>query len=151
MKSMMGAALAASACLMFAGSASADPWVDYTPVKGVWDKTYVHVDPARIDDYLVALKKTWVPAQEAAKKAGLVDRYFVQVLAAPATAEPNVLLGVHFVSMAALDPDKVRDTALDKEAEKAMPKAAAQTEQEVRAKYRTLVKDELWTDIDFGK
>jgi hypothetical protein len=151
MKSLAYALLSGGIFLSFSCAAQADPWVDYTPAKGVWDKTYVHVDSSRIDDYLVALKKTWVPEQERAKKHGLVDQYVVQVLANPATTGPNVMLGIHYLSMAALDPEKSRDMAMQAEAEKAIPKAASAAEQEVRAKYRTIVREELWTSVDYGK
>jgi len=151
MKPLSYALLASSLILSLSCAAQAEPYVDYNPVKGVWDKTYVHVDPNKIDDYLVALKKTWVPEQELAKKYGLVDQYVVQILANPSTTGPNVMLGVHYVSMAALDPDKARDTAMNAAAEKTLPKAAADTEMEARAKYRTLIREELWTSIEYSK
>lgn len=145
------AACAVGAILTMACAARAEPWVDYTPAKGVWDKTYVHVEPSRIDDYMVALKKTWVPEQESAKKHGLIDQYIVQIAVNSATTEPNVMLGVHYVSMAVLDPDKARDMAMEKEFDQMMPKAAATTEQDVRAKYRTTVREEMWSSVEFTK
>ena len=151
MKSARIAACAAGAVLTMACAAWAEPWVDFTPAKGVWDKTYIHVEPSRIDDYMVALKKTWIPEQESAKKHGLVDQYIVQIAMNSATTEPNVMLGVHYVSMAMLDPDKARDMAMEKEADQAMSKTAAATEQEVRAKYRTTVREEMWTSVEFPK
>ena len=60
-----------------AGAASAEPYTDWTPQKGLWHITTVKVDPSHIDDYLVGLKKTWVPGEEIAKKHGatfLVDK-----------------------------------------------------------------------------
>jgi hypothetical protein len=151
MKTLAYALLSGGLFLSLSSAALADPWVDYTPMKGVWDKTYVHVESNRVDDYLVALKKTWVPEQERAKKHGLVDQYVVQVLANPGTTGPNVMLGVHYVSMAALDPEKTRDMAMQAESEKAFSKAASATEQEARAKYRTIVREELWNSIDYSK
>ena len=151
MRLTMSAAITAGFALSIAGAARSEPWVDYTPAKGVWDKTYVHVEPSRIDDYLVALKKTWVPEQESAKKHGLIDQYVVQVAVSASTTGPNVMLGVHYVSMATLDPDRTRDMARQAEAEKAFPKAVAATEQEARAKYRTLLRQEMWTGIDYTK
>ena len=151
---MAGVCVAAGLTIGVIGAASvasADPWVDYTPMTGVWQKTLVHVEPNRIDDYLIALKKTWVPQQEAAKKHGLIDSYFVQIAVDSDTAGPNVLLGIHYVSMAVLDPNKDRDMAMQKEAEKAMPKAALTSEMGERAKYRSVVSSRLWTGVDLTK
>jgi hypothetical protein len=151
MRTWIVGACAAAGLATSANIAMADPWVDYTPMTGVWQKTLVHVDPSRIDDYLIALKKTWVPEQESAKKHGLVDNYFVQIAVDSDTAGPNVLLGVHYVSMAVLDPNKERDMAMQKEAEQAMPRAASMAEQGERAKYRTIVSTRLWTGVDLKK
>ena len=148
---MIAGAMATALATMAAGVAYAEEWVDYIPVKGVWMKTAVHVEPNKIDDYLVALKKTWVPSEEMAKKHGLIDRYLVQVSYNASTAGPNVMLLEHYVSMAALDPDKTRDVAMDKEAESMFPKTAMEAEQANRGKYRSMVSQEMWGDIDFGK
>ena len=148
---IIGACTAAGLVTGAASVAVADQWIDYTPVKGVWSKTLVHVEPSRIDDYLVALKKTWVPAEEMAKRHGLIDTYFVQVAVDSDTSGPNILLGEHYVSMAALDPDRERDLAMQKEFEQMMPKSASQAEQGERAKYRTVVSTRLWTGVEFPK
>jgi hypothetical protein len=138
MRTIIGAALALG-LLGAAGAASAEQWIDYSPAKGVWVKTFVHVEPSKIDDYLVALKKTWVPSEEMAKKRGLIDRYLVQVQVNPGASGPNVVMREHYVSMAALDPDKDRDMAMQKDYEKMSPKATNDAEQADRGKYRTLV------------
>jgi hypothetical protein len=152
MKAFLIGAGAAVVLMTAAGTvAVAEQWVDYAPAKGVWSKTLVHVDPSRIDDYLVALKKTWVPAEESMKKHGLIDSYFVQVAVDSDTSGPNVLLGQHYVSMAALDPNKERDMAMQKEAEAAISKSAMAVEQGERAKYRTIVSTRMWTGVDFTK
>ena len=135
MRALIGACAVAGLLTVAGAVAVADQWVDYTPTKGVWSKTLVHVEPSRIDDYLVALKKTWVPAEEMAKKHGLIDNYIVQAAVNSDTSGPNVLLGEHYVSMAVLDPNKERDLAMRVEFERMMPKTAAMAEQADRAKY----------------
>jgi hypothetical protein len=151
MRALIGACAVAGLLAIAGTVALADQWVDYTPTKGVWSKTLVHVEPGRIDDYLVALKKTWAPAEEMAKRHGLIDNYFVQVAVNTDTSGPNVLLGEHYVSMAVLEPNKERDLAMKAEFDRMMPKTAAMAEQAERAKYRTIVSTQMWTGIDFTK
>jgi len=151
MKSLISACIAGAFALGFVGAASAEEWVDYTPMKGVWIKTMIHVEPSRIDDYLVGLKKTWVPSEEVLKKKGLIDNYRVQVSVNSNTTGPNVVLIEHYVSMAALDPDRERDMALDKEFQKMLPKAEGTAIQADRSKWRTQVSQEMWGDVEFTK
>jgi len=145
----IGVCVAAAVLATAATVAVADQWIDYTPMPGVWSKTMVHVEPSRVDDYLVALKKTWIPEEELAKKHGIIDSYFVQVALNTDTSGPNVMLGEHFVSMAVREPDKERDMAMVKEEEQMMTKAAAMAEQGERAKYRTVVSTEMWTGVSY--
>ena len=143
--------LAIGACLA-ATAASAEPWIDYTPAKGAYIKTMVHVDPGRIDDYLSdVIKKTWVPSQESAKRHGVIDSYMVQVKTDPYGPGPNVALIVHYPTMATYDPDKARDMAMDQEFRAIQPKATEGAVQVERAKYRTVVADEMWNVIDYSK
>ena len=151
MKSLVYAALSGGLFLSLTGAAQAEPWVDYTPVKGVWDKTYVHVESNRIDDYLVALKKTWVPEQEAAKKHGLIDDYQIMVRIDPAGGGANVLLCQHFTSLAGLDPDKARDQAIESENYAALPKAKGDEMVAGFQKYRTFVGDGFYQVMTFNK
>ncbi len=149
MKTLILAAAGAAALSLCAQATLADQWVDYTPVKGTYVKTLVHVEPNRIDDYLVALKKTWVPTEESAKKHGVIDSYMVQVNLNPYTSGPNVILIEHYPSMATMDPEKTRDMAMDKEAEQFLPKAQLPSVSAERAKYRTILSQEMWSVIDF--
>ncbi len=151
MKNLINLCAAAFLTFGIAGTVAAEQWVDYTPAKGVTVVTSVHVEPSRIDDYLVGLKKTWVPSQEIAKKHGLVDYYFVQVAVNANTGGPNVMLGVHYVSMASFDPVKDRDLAMNQEFEKVLPKAEGVTVQAERGKYRAMVGEEMWAGVDFTK
>ena len=151
MKTMMIVASAAAVLGLTATSALAEMWVDYTPQKGVYMTTLVHVDPDKIDDYLVALKKTWVPGEELSKKHGIIDSYAVQINANPYGTGPNVVLIEHYPTSATLDPDKTRDMAIDKEMQQYMPKASIPGTMTERAKYRTIISQEMWGVVDFTK
>jgi hypothetical protein len=96
-------------------AAYAIEYKDYTPTKGVWQITTIKVKPSHIHNYLVGLKKSWVPAEELAKKHGIIDNYFVMVN--PKIADPvgNVLIGEHYVNFASMDPNKARHMAMAKD------------------------------------
>ena len=143
----------AGACALFlaVGAASAEPWVDYSPEKGVWEVTAVKVEPSKIDDYLKGLKAVWVPGEELAKKHGVIDQYFVMVKANPADGGGNVLLGEHYVSFAMMDPDKKRDQMIEKEADAMVGKDQQATAVAGFDKYRTFVGDDMWVTMSFTK
>jgi hypothetical protein len=144
-------AAAAVATLALAGAAAADPYVDYTPDKGLWHVQSIHVDPNHIDDYVVGIKATWVPGEEVAKKHGIIDSYQVMVKLNSGGDDANVLLVEHLTSAATLDPDKARDMAMDKEVSAAAPKAAMQAKVKDFEKYRTFVKDEYYGSLTYIK
>lgn len=143
----------ACACALFlaAGAASADPYVDYTPAKGVWEVVAVKVDPNHIDDYLKGIKAVWVPGEEIAKKHGVIDQYFVMVKANSSDGGGNVLLGQHYTSFAQMDPDKKRDMAMTKEGEAVVSKDQSMATVAGFDKYRTFVGDDMWVTMDFTK
>jgi len=144
-------ALGIIAAAFAASTATADPYKDYTPVKGVWEVTTMKVDPNHIDDYLVGLKRGLVPSMESAKKHGVIDDYFVMVNPNNADDSGNVLIGQHFVSFAAMDPDKTRDVAIQNEALAQMSKEEGNKLTNGFDKYRTFLNTQMWTRIDFGK
>ncbi|WP_297514824.1 hypothetical protein [uncultured Caulobacter sp.] len=151
MQSRLKLGLAALAMVMAAASAAkAEQWVDYAPGKGVYVKTYVHVEPNKIDDYLVGLKKTWAPGEEIMKKAGLLLSYSVQVNVNAQTTEPNVVMIEQYANFAAMDPNKALDLKLKAEFDKAFPKPQADAIQAERGKWRTFVKQEMWAPVDFN-
>ena len=150
MKRFVCAALAAGA-LALAGSAMAEPYQDYTPAKGAWQITEVHVDPSHIDDYLTGLRTSWAPGEEIAKKHGLIDDYIVMVRVDPAGTSANVLLAQHFTSLAALEPDKARDQAIESESYAALPKTKGEEMVAGFEKYRTFVGDGFYQVMDFAK
>jgi hypothetical protein len=143
-------ALCLGASLTLAGTALAEPYVDYTTSKGVWEVQAVKVDPNHLDDYLTALKAGWVVGEEIAKKHGVIDQYAVRVKL-NSGAGANVLLVQHYPALSGLEPDRARDVAMMKEA-----RAAVSKEEQAKAtagfdKYRTFVSDEFYTNIEYPK
>jgi hypothetical protein len=148
----MKAVLFAGACaLAVVTAASAEPWVDWSPMKGVYNVTAVKVDPNHIDDYLVGIKKVWVPGEEYAKKQGLIDNYEVLVNVNSAGAAANVLLIEHLTSFAAMDPNKKRDQEMMKAMYAQMPKDQQNSMVSGFDKYRTFVGQEMWQAVEFPK
>lgn len=143
--------LGIAAAALAASMAYADPYKDYTPTKGVWQVTTVKVDPNHIDDYLVGLKRALIPEMESAKKHGVIDDYFVMVNPNSADDSGNVLIGQHYVSFAAMDPDKARDMDMQKESLARMSKEEGAKLTGGFDKYRTFLNTQMWTGINFGK
>ncbi|MGH6878728.1 MAG: hypothetical protein ACREHV_15310 [Rhizomicrobium sp.] len=144
-------ALGIIAAAFVASTAYADPYKDYTPEKGVWQVTTVKIDPNHVDEYLVGLKTSLVPDMEMLKKRGVIDNYFVMVNPNSADDSGNVLIGEHFVSFAAMDPDKARDIAMQNETLARMSKEAGTKLTNGFDKYRTFLNESMWTGIDYGK
>jgi hypothetical protein len=133
--------------MVCAVQASAKPWVDYVPQKGFWQYTYVKVDVNHVDDYLIQMKRIWVPGREIDKKHGLIDQYQVMTNINAADGTANVMLCVHYVSFAGLDPDKQRDMAIFDENSAALSQAASADFN----KYRTIVSSSIYVPVDFTK
>jgi hypothetical protein len=151
MRGLLCVAIAAAASLGLARVAAAEPYQDYTPEKGAWQVTEVHVDPSHIDDYLTGLRTSWAPGEEIAKKHGLIDAYQVMVRVDPAGTGANVLLAQHFTSLAGLEPDKARDQAIEAESYAALPKAKGQEMVAGFEKYRSFVGDGFFQVMTFAK
>jgi hypothetical protein len=145
---MVGMALAASLC---AGAALAEPYVDYTPQKGLWHVVTIKVDPNHIDDYVTGLKTTWGPGEELAKKHGLIDSYEIMIKMNAEDGQGNVQLIEHLPNTAVLDADQTRDQAMMKEALAMMPKADTDKAVAGFDKYRSFVGDDYWGEVIFTK
>jgi hypothetical protein len=139
------------AALAMAGQALAEQYKDYTPRKGAWQITEVHVDSNHIDDYLTGLRTTWVPSSEIAKKHGIIDDYAVLVRVDPAGHGANVLLTQHLTSLGNLEADKARDDAMQKEFYATLPKEKCEAMVAGYDKYRTFVGDGFYQVMDFAK
>jgi hypothetical protein len=137
--------------LLCVGAAAAEPYVDYTPQKGVWHVTTVKVDSNHIDDYVTGLKKTWVSSEELAKKHGLIDSYEIMVKINPADGAGNVLMIEHIPSLALMEPDKARDQAMMKESYAQMSKADSDARVKEYDKYRTFVGEDYWQELAYPK
>ena len=127
--------------------AAAKPWVDYMPEKGFWQYTYVKVDVNHVDDYLTQMKSIWVPGREIDKKHGLIDQYQIMTNINAADGTANVMLCVHYVSFAGLDPDKQRDMAIFDENTAALTQTASADFN----KYRTIVGSSIYVPLDYTK
>ncbi|HEX4160106.1 MAG TPA: hypothetical protein VHY79_16705 [Rhizomicrobium sp.] len=147
-RNIFAAALAAGALAVTA--AGAEPYVDYTPVKGVWEVQTIKVDPNHIDDYLTGLKKNFIPVLETLKKHGVIDRYLI-LQKLNSNAGDNIQIVQHFPTTAALDPDQGRDQAIDKEIKARMSKEQSDKIIAGYDKYRTFQADEMWTEVDMSK
>jgi hypothetical protein len=150
MKSIM-MMLVAGAALGVAGVAAAEPYVDYTPQKGVLEVQTVKVDPNHLDDYLAGLKTSLAPGFEIEKKHGIIDWWALDVKVNSRGGDANVMIVRHYPNMAVLEPDKARDQAIEKDEYAAFSKEA-----EVKAvagyeKYRTFVSDDFYYAVDFPK
>ena len=113
--------------------------------------TTVKVDPNHIDDYLIGLKKTWLPGEAIAKKRGLIDSYGIKLKMNALDGGANVLMLEHIPDMALMEPDKARDQAIQKEVYDALPKDKMDAQVNDFNKYRTFTSDEYWNDISFDK
>jgi hypothetical protein len=150
MKNLTSAALAAS--MLFATSAAlADPYVEYTPQKGVWQITAMEVDPNHVDEYLVGLSKSQVPGFEILRRRGLIDDYKFVVRNGYVKGSPNVLIMTHTPSMALLDANKARDLSVQKDMEAQFSKDKSKAAVSGYEKYRAFVDDGQWTAVDMAK
>lgn len=147
-----GLGLAATvAALGVVHAACAEPYVDYTPKKGVWQVVAIAVDPNHVDEYLVGLKTELVPSLEAAKAHGVIDQYGFMVKFNSTSPDANVLILRHYPSLSNLDPDRVRDEAMEKEVRAKLQKADQDKKIAEFEKYRRFVSDEYWVDVDLNK
>ena len=150
MKQLMITAAAVSLSLA-AGVVRAEPYVDYKPIKGLWHILTIKVDPNHIDDYLVGLKRTWIPSEEVAKKHGLIDMYSVETKLNPSDGGGNVVLIEHIPDMALMEPNQARDQAVEKEIYAATPKADLDAKIKTYEGYRTFVGDDYYSEVSFPK
>lgn len=139
------------AALTGSSAGFAKQYVEYSPEKGVWEINAIEVDPNHVDDYLVGLRKSQVPGFEIMKKHGIIDDYHFVVRNGYSKGSPNVLIQVHYTSMAMLDPNKARDQMIEKEIEATFSDADGKVAVAGYEKIRTFVDDGLSTEMTFTK
>jgi len=137
--------------VLIADAATAEPYQDYAPQKGLWHVTTIKVDPNRIDEYVTGLKKEWVPGREVAKKHGLIDSYTILVKINSADGSGNVVLVQHIPNTSALDPDQARDQLVQQEEYAAVPKAVGMEMVKDFNNYRTFVGDDYYQELTYTK
>ena len=135
--------------LAFAGAASAEPYVDYTPQKGAWEIQTYKIDPNHIDDYLTGLKKEYVPVLEILKRHGIIDQYIVMQKLNGQGGGENIMVIQHYPNLSVLDPDKTRDQQIEKEIYAVVSKQDADKAEVEFNKYRQFAADDYWTVVDF--
>ncbi|ODU19882.1 MAG: hypothetical protein ABS87_12940 [Sphingomonas sp. SCN 67-18] len=141
-----------AAVICLAGSAAiAKEYQDYTPQKGVWSINAIEVDPNHVDEYLTGLRTSQVPAFEVMKKHGIIDAYRFVVRNGYSKGSPNVLIQVHFTSMAVLEPDQARDQMIEKEMLATFSEEQGKAAVAGYEKYRQFIDDGLWTEVTMAK
>ncbi|HWE99362.1 MAG TPA: hypothetical protein VG248_06170 [Caulobacteraceae bacterium] len=151
MKLKIAAIAAAIACGALASAAQAEPWVDWSPGKSVTEKTYVHVEPGHMDDYLTGLRRTWVPAQAYRKAHGEISNYVVLVNQNGYGGGPNVLLVVNYPDMGSMGPDRTRALAERDAMRKLITDQARDAKVAEYNTYRKQVAIETWRTVEFPK
>jgi len=123
--------LAAVAAPVFA---ELEPWKDYTPSDAVWSVTTVKVDSNMDDAYLEGLRETWVPGNEAAKKLGQIEDYWIYRSDLPESGSFNLLLIVKYKNTDAMAPTKARyDAFVQAVTKKQMDKSTAKAQKDYPA------------------
>jgi hypothetical protein len=145
-------ALAATVLLAMGASAvRAEPWTDWKPTKQVVHRTYVRVEPGHLDDYLTAIKKTWVPGEETLVKRGVISRWAVQFREDQVGPGANVVLIEWYPSRAKMDPDEALSRDLMAQSRAITPKDQVPALEAERGKYRTVTGEEDWTIVEIPK
>ncbi len=151
---MSHARLAVLAGLAFvalgAAPAAAKEFVDYGYGPGLWRINAVDCDPNHVDDYLVGLKKSQIPAFEILKKHHIIDEYHFMVRNGYTGDRPSVLIAVHYTSADAMMPNATRDMAIDKEIEATFSDDQSKAAVAGYEKYRKFIDDTTWLSVDFG-
>lgn len=143
--------LAGIATTLTASGAISKQWVDYSPTKGFWEINAIECDPNHVDDYLTGLRRTQASVFEALKRRGLVDDYKFLVRNGYVKNSPSVVIMAHFTSAAALEPDKARDEAIEKEITAGMTEADGKAAVAGYEKYRTFIDDATYQEVKFAK
>lgn len=144
-KLLLGAMGALVACASV--PCMAEPYVDYTPLKGYWTITAVEVDPNHIDDYLTGLRTSQASGFEVLKRRGLIDEYRFMVRNGYVKGSPNVLIMTHAPSTALMDPDQSRDQAVEKEMLSVFSKEKGDAAVRGYEKYRTFIDTGDWGTV----
>ena len=151
MRNFVLAAAGAVALASIAVPCAAEPYVDYTPLKGYWSINAIEVDPNHVDEYLSGLRSSQVSAFEVFKRRGLIDDYKFMVRNGYVKGSPNVLIMTHVPSTALDDPDQARDQAVQKEIYSIFSKQKGDEAVRGYEKYRTFLDNGTWQTMTMNK
>ncbi len=108
MRTMTSVAALLVGLATFCVHAELEPWKDYEPSEAVWSVVTVKVHSNMGDAYLEGLRDTWVPGNEAAKKLGQIEDYWIYRSELPESGDFNLLLVIKMKNTEALAPSKAR-------------------------------------------
>jgi hypothetical protein len=140
-------------CCLFSSAALAQEGETWETQQAVWDVTAIKILPNAGEQYLNQLRTTWVAAMDKAKQQGLITNY--QILSSVLDNDEgyNLLLIVHYPSLAVLDATKEMRTKwmqLEKDMEKVLPKEKQeQITATVFPKLREIKSEKLMREIKF--
>jgi hypothetical protein len=109
---------------------------DYTDGP-ILDISSIRTTDGHFDDYMHWLATTWKKQEEAAKKAGLINRYEVLTVEPRGPNDPDIYLVIEFKNWAAYDGLGGKLDAISTQIEGSLEKA--DTAQVQRAKIRTVL------------
>jgi hypothetical protein len=108
------------------------------------------IAPTHVEDYLKLLHTYWVPMEEIEKKHGIIDDYRVLIKINSAEGS-NVLLLEHYPTLSAMDPDRARDAAVQRESDAFMSQDKSSKMLDSIDGYRTFSHDDIYRSVELAK
>ncbi len=110
----------------------------------VTEVNYIQVEYGHFEEYIDWLNSTWKPTMEATKKAGLIIDFKVFQLTPKSPDQPNIILWITYINMAALD----KGVEQEEVAKKVIGSTEFQNKARVaRSEYRKVLGTELIREI----
>jgi catechol 2,3-dioxygenase-like lactoylglutathione lyase family enzyme len=111
---------------------------------------FVKVLPNKLDDYLVTMKRTWLPACEASKSEGIVSECHVFLSETPHNQDFNVILMQVSPSAKVRDPDEARYRRLQQKFRSNLPLAKRDDLVQNMSEIRTFFGSQDFRKIDYA-
>ena len=91
----------------------AEIWKDYKPGDDVLNVTHVKVKTNSMDDYLMGLKKTWVPFANFQKEQGYMKDWSIYTSSTPSGGDYNLTIVTVFDNASDMAPNAERYKAIN--------------------------------------